>query len=358
MADIAELTRRFVTDARHHRARAPFHAAMCAAAASDRHVVGLLRHAPEEQQLPVLLMAAVHYIVLSEPSLELARHYPTTTAVPPESGAAEAFVGLCHDQADRIADIVATHRTQTNEVGRSALLLTGLALVEPEPIGLIDVGTSAGLNLLLDRFRYDYRPGGTVGPRSTVHLVCDLHGDVPVPTRVPPVASRLGIDAAPIDLADPDQRRWLIACVWPDQADRFERLRAAIEIAANETAAIETAAVGPQGRPEIVRADAVEAIGAAVAATDAHPVVLTSWVLAYLTEAGRSDFVAELDRVGHRRDISWVHVESPDSCDGVPFAAPVFERHLTAVTLVTWRSGRREVRHIGSAHPHGYWLRR
>ncbi|MGA1052505.1 MAG: DUF2332 domain-containing protein [Ilumatobacteraceae bacterium] len=343
---LTDLRQRFLVDAREHRRRAPFHSALCAAAASDPEILAILRHAPTEQQVPVLLMAAVHSVVLAEPSLDLAAHYPTTGGDASAESAIPAFVDFCHDEADRLGEIVATHRTQTNEVGRASLLLPGLALVHAEvgPIGMLDVGTSGGLNLLLDRFRYEYRPGGSIGSESTVHLVCDVEGDVPLPSSIPTLASRLGTDIDPIDVTDDERARWLLACIWPDQLDRFERVQAAIELARVEPV-------------PVIRSDAVEAVTERVRAMDGHPVVTNSWVLNYLSDSDRIRYVDALDRIGHEIDLSWVYAECPALCPGVPFAGPARDRRLTSVTMVTWRGGDSSVRHIGSAHPHGYWLR-
>ena len=96
----------------------------------------------------------------------------------------------------------------------------------------LDVGASAGLNLLFDRYEYVYDPGGAVGGPSPVRLECGTRGSVPVPPSMPRVVQRCGLDRSPVDVHDAERRRWLEACVWPDQIDRFERLRAALDIAA------------------------------------------------------------------------------------------------------------------------------
>ena len=78
-----------------------------------------------------------------------------------------------------------------------------------------------------------YEPGGSIETGSAVRLTCGTRGAVPVPARRPTIAAAAGIDRSPIDVTDALQARWLEACVWPDQVERFERLRAAIEIAAD-----------------------------------------------------------------------------------------------------------------------------
>ncbi len=329
--------------------RSPFNANLNRRIAETPSIIALLQAAPDEQQLPVLLLAAVHSLVLAEPDLELAQWYPTVTADAFDSDPFPAFERLCSQRGQQIREIVALRFTQTNEVGRCALLLPALGMLDAEvgALSLIDVGTSAGLNLHVDRYEYRYSPGGTVGRASRVVLICGTRGAVPVPDRLPAIAGRIGIDQHPIDLSDPDEARWLMACVWPDQADRFQRIEAAIEIAREHP-------------PEIRRTNAIAGLRPAVssAGEHGHPVIMNSWVLNYLSDAQRVDYLGELDAIGSRRDLSWVFAESPALCPGIPFAREFDNdsEHLTALTLTRWRNGVRTVEHLGVSHPHGYWL--
>lgn len=347
VADIAGLAQRFREASTEHAKRSPFYSSLNRQIAEHPDVVELLAAAPREQRLPVLLLAAVHSLVLAEPDLQLAEWYPTTASTPRATDPFPAFARLCRDRSDDIRTIVATRSVQTNEVGRCAFFLPALGLVERGvgPISLIDIGASAGLNLQLDRFEYRYSPGGVVGGPSPVVLECGTRGAVPIPRRVPEIRSRVGIDRTPINLTDPVQARWLLACVWPDQADRFHRLEAAIEMAASNPA-------------PLLRGDAVDSVAGAVAdqAESAHPVVINSWVLNYLPEHRRRDYVAELDRAGQIGDLTWIAAESPAMCVGLPYPEHLREVDRTVVLMVRWRSGERSVTHFATAHPHGYWI--
>jgi hypothetical protein len=121
---------------------------------------------------------------------------------------------------------------QTNEVQRSWALLPGfLSLADGRPFDLLELGPSAGLNLMWDRYRYRYR----TGEWGTGEL--ELTGD----DRIPPpaellqrgvsVARRRGVDLHPVDVTTEHGARLLQAFVWPDQTGRLERLRRAIEAA-------------------------------------------------------------------------------------------------------------------------------
>ena len=146
-------------------------------------------------------------------------------------------------------------------------------------------------------------------------------------------------------MSDDAQARWLEACVWPDQADRFHRLVAAIAIARDHP-------------PEIVRGDAVAALAPTVdlVGAAAHPVVTNSWVLNYLTGDQRSAYLAELDRIGAQRDLSWVYAEAPALIPELPVAPDPKDPHRTVLSLARWRSGQRTVRHLATVHPHGFWI--
>jgi hypothetical protein len=342
--DLAEHFRRFALST---RTRAPLYAQLSAQIADDPATARLLLHAPPLQRLPVLLFAAVHALLLEMPDEPLAAYYPNLTANPASGDPYPAFRAFCAAHEPQLAGTLANRATQTNEVGRCALFLPALGLVADEvgPLALVDVGASAGLNLLLDRYSYRYEPGGDVAPGTAVTLVCGTRGVVPVPASVPAVLDRIGIDRNPIDVRDEAAARWLEACVWPDQADRFHRLRAAITLARADP-------------PPVVVGDAIGGLASAIAERTGggHPVVMNSWVMSYLTHEDRVAFVAELDRIGGTRDVSWVSVEAPGQTSGLPAPPGRADDETTVVTLTRWRDGGRTTDHVATAHPHGFWL--
>lgn len=346
-----ELSRRFREHAAATLPRAPLYAALCAGIADDPDLYRLLGQAPEEQRLPVLLLAASHRLVLDEPDHPVAAWYPNLSVParnPTDPELMIAFRSLVGARTRELTELLATRRTQTNEVGRCAMFVVALGLLADE-VGQfthLDVGASAGLNLLLDHYEYRFDPGGRVGGPSRVVIETGVRGDPPLP-RVPPVAvARCGIDIAPIDVTSDDEAKWLEACVWPDQADRFHRLEAAIEIAREHP-------------PELLAGGAVESLAPAVArmALRGHPVVTNSWVLNYLPPERRTAYLAELDLIGVGTDLSWVYVEGPAFVPELPARTdPEGDPQRTEMTLVRWRGGRRTVDHLATCHPHGFWI--
>lgn len=169
-----------------------------------------------------------------------------------------------------------TRATQTNEAGRCAVLLPVLAAL-PQPLALLEVGASAGLCLYPDRYGYRYGDH-QVGSGEPV-LDCAATGLVP-PARVPRVVWRAGLDLNPLDVTDPDDVSWLDALIWPEQAHRRARLRAAAAVAAADP-------------PLLVRGDLVDDLPAlaARAPADATLVVFHTSVLYQVPRPRRDAFV-------------------------------------------------------------------
>lgn len=343
-----ELEQRFDEFAEAFKVGAPLYGRLSARVAREPRVLDLMMVAPQTQRVPVLLFAAAHHLLLADPVHPLAGHYPNLAPghADAEGDVGDLFVDFVLSQRESIGELLASRSTQTNEIGRCSWFLFPLAMLEHEmgPLARVDIGSSAGLTLLASRLAYDLRPGGLLGSSDTLTVGCDVRGEPPRPVRVPTVNWSIGIDASPIDVHDDEAVRWLEACVWPDQVERFERLRAAVRLARAHGVVV-------------VEGDAVESVTRAVdeARSHGHPVVTTSWVLNYLTPSRRAEFVDTLDRIGAGSDLSWVIAESPKETPELPGHAGSDEA-ITVITLVTWRNGHRSVRRLATTHPHGNWV--
>jgi hypothetical protein len=238
-----------------------------------------------------------------------------------------------------IADVMRSHRTQTNEVGRCAILLPALP---PGPLALVEVGASAGLCLLLDRFCYQLGPTTLGEPASPVHLRCRTIGPVPVPLTMPTIVWRRGLDANPIDVHDEEAVRWLLACVWADHPDRRRRLEGAIELARAHP-------------PTVSAGDLVDDLSAVLADVpdDARLVVFHSAVLSYVDRVRRRAFAEALTDASKRRDLVWLSNEAPGVLPEMTALAPPMSeiRFLLGRTLLT--NGQRRDELLALAHPHG-----
>ncbi len=344
---VHDLAQRFSDFAKSFDKGAPLYSRIAHRVASEPAVLNLMSVAPITQRLPVLLFASAHHLLLGERDHELAQHYPNISLEPSLGDATDLFVAFVLERAEAMKDLLATRSTQTNEIGRCNWFLFPFAMLNAEvgPLAQVDVGSSAGLNQLFSKISYDLSPGGLIGESDSLTIMCNISGTPPMPKQVPNVSWSVGLDAKPIDVCNDEEVRWLEACVWPDQVERFDRLQRAISLARSHNI-------------EVEHGDAVDDVAQAIerAAKHGHPVVTTSWVLNYLSSERRIAFVNELDRVGTERDLSWVIAESP-------FETPELPGHrgsdelITVITLVTWRQGQRSVHRLATTHPHGHWIK-
>jgi hypothetical protein len=341
--------------------------------ADEPAVYGLLDRADPAQRRPNLLLAAVHYLLLGGADDPLAARYATVAHVrglappsPAEDADGDRFVAFCHAHTHELEALIATRATQTNETGRCAGLLPALATVAGAtgaPLSVVDLGTSAGLNLLFDRYAYAYArdPGeshstNTVVAGDTsapVQIACALRGDAVPPLGLPSVASRIGIDLRPADPADPDQARWLLACLWPHDLARFTRLESALALAAG---------LAPSARPTLRTGDLVHAVGdlAADAPADSELCLIHSWVAAYLTPAEQRALCAAVADASRRRRLWWIFAELPFDAPELPYTPAPGGHHdgsATVLMLVRAEGGTLHPHRLADMHYHGTWLR-
>jgi hypothetical protein len=318
--------------------------------ADDDRLLALLDDAPAHQRQPTLLFAALHDRVLAHPGDELARWYPTVSggAIRADDPAA-ALRAFCATHAAELRTLIASRSTQTNEVLRCAALLLAVGRLDgTEPLALVDLGTSAGLNLLLDRYHYDYPGLGTVGdPASPVQLRTELRGPLrPALPKLPRIASRQGIDLKPIDAGDEAATRWLRACLFADQLDRQARLRGALEIARRDPPRIRQGnllALLPQVAGETAR--------------DRHLCIFSTWATHYLTAEERRQFAELLQEIARSRDVTLIAAEPAGVVHGLaepPLSADA--PHATILSLIRFRAGMRTDTVLARMHSHAAWI--
>jgi hypothetical protein len=298
------------------RGRSPLYERWAAAIATDRAVLAFLATLPEAKRQPNLLFAAVRLLA----------------GLPGGYGELRTVV---HGRAAELAEVMLSRRTQTNEPARCATLLPVLAAL-PQPLALLEVGASAGLTLLPDRYDYDY--GGqslSSGDPAAPVLSCRPVGPVPVPDALPHVVWRAGLDLNPLDVRDPDDLAWLRCLVWPGEPDRLDRLEAA-------------AAVARRDPPRIVRGDLVDDLPALAAQAPPHAtlVVFHSAVLVYVDPDRRCEFAATVGAL----DAVWLSNEAPGVLPG-PVDAPAPRPGTDAFVLT--RDGRTAV---ALTDGHGTWI--
>lgn len=228
---------------------------------------------------------------------------------------------------------------QTNEPGRAASLMTGLLYLAARyrrPMEILEIGSSAGLNLLIDRFAFDLG-GVRIGPEdSPVTLKPDWRGPPPPDTAID-IISVKGSDIAPIDATDPTNERRLLAYVWQDHPQRFDRVAKAI-------------AMQRQQAVDLVQADAADWVEARLAEPQTPRVMrvlMHSIMWQYLDESRQQRIKAAMEAAGARatpdQPLGWVAVEADRK----------FNRH--DITIRSWPDHGHPVL-LGHAHAHGFWV--
>ena len=292
----------------------------------DEELLALLGLLPPVKQQPNLVFAAARWNGVPAPA-------------PYEVFRAEVLA-----RWEPVRATVLARSTQTNEVGRLATLLPFLTEVEAStgrPLAFVEVGASAGLCLLPDRFGYRWRTGDDVVDLAPPEpaaptLECRVTGPVPLPTHVPEIGWRAGIDLAPLDVRDDDAVAWLETLVWPEQEQRRARLRGAIGVARRQP-------------PRLVRGDLMTGLPALLEEVpdDLTPVVLHSAVVAYLEPPDRQRFRTLMTGLVRRGTCSWMSNEGPEVLPGLTSTGPPVPPGRSTFVLAVDGQAR------AWTHPHG-----
>lgn len=325
------------------RGSSPLYETLALGLAEDEDLLAIAEEVPDDQSAPHLFFAAVQYLLLERPDDPLAAYYPSIvdSPDPPEEGAFDAFREFCLAHSDELARVVSERRVQTNIVRRSAILLPAFEHVsrrcDRAPLGLVDIGATAGLNLLWDKYAYDFETRGRYGDEdSPVRIPCGVLGrtDPPFPERMPPVGTRLGIDLNPLDVTDDDDARWLRALVWPELDERRSLTENAI-------------AVARRNPPEIVAGDALEELRDVCerVPTDERLCLFNTHSLNQFMPDQQVELAETIDAIAAERDLSWLWCEQP-----------IDDAEKAEVLLTEYEDGEKSTELLAYHDAHGRWI--
>ena len=264
------------------------------------------------------------------------------------------FAGEIADvaQAERIlADATARHDAalrpwldgppQTNEAGRSAGLMTGILHLAKRfgpALELLEIGSSAGMNLLIERFRFDLGGVGVGPTASSVPIKPEWRGPPP-PDAPINIRSVRGVDIHPLDATDPAQADRLQSYIWVDNQERQARMAACIAMMRN--------------RPvQLAAGDAADWIEAELQ-TRQEPgttrVLMHSVMWQYMPQSGRDRVATAMASAGAKataqRRLGWVMME------------PNRDLHRHEVRVQGWNGqGDSPMELVALTHAHGAWV--
>ncbi len=319
----------------------PLYCSLGAAVAADEELLLIAGQAPAGQPVPNLLFAAVHYLLVADPTHPLAEYYATCTAKPKDpTQAFPAFNDFVLSHQREIIELLQTRLVQTNEVRRCACLfpafMYALRHFDPQPLALLEIGCSAGLNLLWDRYRYDYDESGDVygfygDLSSPVLITAEFCADRPavLSDPMPTVSERIGVDLNVIDTSLPAEADWLRALIWPEHHWRRCLMDAAIK------------------RRSEFDLDLRNGNGFAQVEEIATEVPLDSLLFIYhthvanqISQAERESFLKTLNQLGQQRDL--VHIFN--------------NLHDAMLRLQIYRDGQQSEIPLANTDGHGDWI--
>jgi hypothetical protein len=276
LAAIERRYRRFATA--EARGVSPLYEQLALTVAETPSLLAFLQALPDERRQPNLFLAAIR----------------EAAGMPASVSSLDVTV---RTHAARIRDVMLTRTTQTNEPARCAVLLPVLAALK-QPLALIEVGASAGLCLLPDKYGYDYGRHRIQPSSATAPIFpCEANSATPMPYKLPSIAWRCGLDLNPLNVTSKVDMAWLETLVWPGQEQRAQRLKAAI-------------AVARQDPPQLRRGSLLTDLDAILteAPRDTQPVVFHTAVLAYVSAQADRDAFA---RTMLQSDAVWISNEAP-----------------------------------------------
>ncbi|MGE0388356.1 MAG: DUF2332 domain-containing protein [Gammaproteobacteria bacterium] len=279
----------------------PLFAALSRAAADDDALRAIAEHATPGQPIAYLFLCAAQYLLLRNPQEPLAQYFPSTSPGPlPLTQAYPVFREFCLRYADELKRIVSTRTLQTTAPERCGILVPALHHVHGRtgaPLNLIEIGCSAGLLLLFDRYRYEIGSTHLGDAGAQVFIKPEIRGREPRGVQLPPVASRRGVDLSPVDPGDADARLWLRALTFPDWESHHRNLGGALALRA-------------QIPLDITRGDALAVLPGMVAAAAEPLCLFHSYCIYQWPAAVRDRFEDLICDLSKSRTIHRIGIES------------------------------------------------
>ncbi|WP_173915288.1 DUF2332 domain-containing protein [Halobacillus sp. Marseille-Q1614] len=305
--------------------------------AKDHDLLELCLYARQGQPIPNLLFGAVHYLLLQGTDHELKEYYSSIVDnTKKDSHSFALFKDFCLKNVTNIKSILKNKRVQTNEVRRCAYLYPVFCYIYQQtnkPLSLIEIGTSAGLQLLWDHYSYSYEKDHLYGNEdSFVHLTSKVReGGLPhqLLSLNPPVNDRLGIDLHISDLTDEEDYLWLKALIWPEHKDRF----------VNFEDSVKQLRLHP---PHLIEGDGAALLSEAVEEIppDTTLCIFHTHVANQMPRSVKESLLQKINEIGGQRDIFHIYNNMEDR-----------KLHVDSIL-----NGKVQKKTVGETDGHGRWF--
>ncbi|WP_330949054.1 DUF2332 domain-containing protein [Virgibacillus sp. MG-45] len=236
--DYQALSNRFMRFAEECSGSSTLYAFLSKNIAANKELLELSAHAGKGQPIPNLFFGAVHFLLLNGTEHELRNYYASIVSEPKtETEAFPVFFDFCLRNRQAIIPLLQTKMVQTNEVRRCAYLLPifdSIYRKTNKPLAFIEIGTSAGLQLLWDKYRYTYSFNNQVygNEQESLYIHAEVRGNGKpiISERFPPVERRIGIDLHINDVTDKASYQWMYALIWPEHHERRAMFKQAVSL--------------------------------------------------------------------------------------------------------------------------------
>ena len=324
----------------------PLYAEFSRHAADDPAMLDLARHAMAGSRA-THLYSAVHYLLLGEPGDPLARYFATIDADPlPPAGAYAELSRFCRQHRDELRELLRQRSVQTTYAERCRAILPPMcevARAAGEPLNLIEIGCSAGVLLVFDKFAYHLNGQGVIGdPDAPLLLEGDLQGGPQL--FIPRIGRRVGLDLHTIDATSTDERRWLLALCFPELRDEQLRLAKALDVVAATDITFH-------------EGDALHQLPAAVAATPDPLCIFHSACLFYWSPEARAALEEMLIAASRTREFWRIGIEPSatfgDWMKGAPASggSASSSRRSGEISIYHYRGGEARRRSVARPSP-------
>lgn len=292
--------------------------------------------------MPLRIAGGLHFLLLSGKDDRLERVYSGQITDQ------EQIDRLVCDMVERFDAILLPWLDgppQTNEAGRSASIMSGILWlaqrVNPR-FELFELGASAGVNTMLERYHFQLGDTAVGPPASPMRIAPEWRGKGAPPSAPENfgIVSIKGCDVAPIDLSDPSAALRLKSYVWPDAPQRMARIDAAIALASERP-------------PNLTKLDAGEFVARQLALPQFEGVtraMIHSIMWQYMPADTQSSITAAFEAAGanatRAKPLAWIALETD----------PATFRHELKVRYWNGEDGDGQSHLLCHAHPHGAWV--
>ena len=295
----------FIYESSNLRFSSPLFAALARSCTEDPDICEFGSAVRPGQPIALMILSTAQYLVFRAPESKLAGYFPSMTDTPkPTAEAFPVFREFCLDNREAMLQLLSTRTVNANLVERASTILPAsqyVAALTREPLTLVEICCSAGLNLSFDEYHYDYGATGQVGAENAaVRLSCKVIGKSRPPIdAIPRLKHRVGIDLVAVDCSDPDARLWMEAMLFPEWRVERARLRKALALRAAR-------------QIRIIAGDAVAVLPGLLEDLPGSLMILHSFCMGQWPAASVDKLDEELRHASRHRDIHRIGIEIPN----------------------------------------------